>query len=250
MKFPPSSRRPAVVIEVGGETPEVELAARRLAEYPGRDIFLVPPLVDLPDDDPLWQTLRDRAVPIVVCSGFHERAVRALLASRWSRGADSALPPDLSVIRLTDHRGRDAAAIAAAIAEAAPGAPGSQSVLFDRSRPAPPPRWYPIIDPERCVRCGQCWQFCIFGVYERKHNGTVLVVQPDACKPGCPACARICPVQAVIFPRCPDDPIVAGAEPPAAPESFSAGDAPAPPPSCPTTDALDDLIRRLDELDT
>ena len=72
-----------------------------------------------------------------------------------------------------------------------------------------PPRqpWYPVIDRERCVNCGQCRQYCLFGVYTTRATGTVEVAQPLRCKPGCPACARLCPRQAIIFPFCPDPPI-------------------------------------------
>lgn len=60
--------------------------------------------------------------------------------------------------------------------------------------------WYPIIDEERCIHCGQCANFCLFGVYEYA-NQKVKVVYPQGCKNNCPACARICPHTAIIFPK-------------------------------------------------
>jgi ferredoxin len=30
---------------------------------------------------------------------------------------------------------------------------------------------------------------------------TILVEQPDNCRKGCPACSRVCPQQAIIFPQ-------------------------------------------------
>ena len=62
------------------------------------------------------------------------------------------------------------------------------------------PAWYPVIDYSRCTQCGQCADFCLFGVY-KKDNGTVEVTNPEACKINCPACARICPQVAIIFPK-------------------------------------------------
>lgn len=62
------------------------------------------------------------------------------------------------------------------------------------------PSWYPIIDYTRCSACGQCSDFCLFGVYE-KVDGAVNVVNPKGCKYNCPACARICPETAIIFPK-------------------------------------------------
>lgn len=62
------------------------------------------------------------------------------------------------------------------------------------------PSWYPVIDYDRCSACGQCSDFCLFGVYE-KIDGAVKVINPKGCKNNCPACARICPETAIIFPK-------------------------------------------------
>jgi NAD-dependent dihydropyrimidine dehydrogenase PreA subunit len=73
-------------------------------------------------------------------------------------------------------------------------------------------RWYPVVDYSRCRRCLQCLNFCLFGVYGLDKDGTLRVAHPDACRDGCPACARLCPTGAIIFPMCPD-PLIAGAMP-------------------------------------
>jgi ferredoxin len=62
------------------------------------------------------------------------------------------------------------------------------------------PAWYPIIDESRCTSCGQCANFCLFGVYEI-NDIKVHVINPHGCKNNCPACARICPQTAIIFPK-------------------------------------------------
>ncbi|MDD3469649.1 MAG: hypothetical protein PHE53_06670 [Thermoguttaceae bacterium] len=74
---------------------------------------------------------------------------------------------------------------------------------------APKQRWYPIVDKTRCAGCMECVNFCLFGVYETGTDGTPKVIQPDACRPGCPACARVCPNQAIFFPYY-DDPMISG----------------------------------------
>lgn len=62
------------------------------------------------------------------------------------------------------------------------------------------PSWYPLIDYSRCTACMQCADFCLFGVYS-KTEGRVEVTNPKGCKNNCPACARICPSTAIIFPK-------------------------------------------------
>jgi Pyruvate/2-oxoacid:ferredoxin oxidoreductase delta subunit len=66
--------------------------------------------------------------------------------------------------------------------------------------------WFPVIDRARCTNCRQCLEFCLFGVYVVE-NGRVDVRQPQNCKPHCPACARICPHAAIIFPKHDEAPI-------------------------------------------
>jgi len=67
--------------------------------------------------------------------------------------------------------------------------------------------WYPVIDYDLCTNCGQCMDFCLFGVYERMADKSIKVVKPENCKDNCPACARICPHVAIIFPKLKEKPI-------------------------------------------
>lgn len=62
-------------------------------------------------------------------------------------------------------------------------------------------RWYPVIDYSRCTNCLECIDFCLFGVYGVDRVETILVEQPDNCRKGCPACSRVCPENAIIFPQ-------------------------------------------------
>ncbi len=62
-------------------------------------------------------------------------------------------------------------------------------------------RWYPVIDMSRCTNCMECIDFCLFGVYGVDQADTILVEQPDNCRKGCPACSRVCPENAIIFPQ-------------------------------------------------
>ncbi len=88
------------------------------------------------------------------------------------------------------------------LAEAAP-----QVVRIEES---PERRWYPVIDYSRCTNCMECIDFCLFGVYGVDKVETILVEQPDNCRKGCPACSRVCPENAIIFPQH-KTPTIAGA---------------------------------------
>lgn len=72
-------------------------------------------------------------------------------------------------------------------------------------------RWYPVIDYDRCTNCMECIDFCLFGVYGLDEYDRILVEQQDNCKKGCPACSRVCPENAIIFPEY-KTPAIAGAE--------------------------------------
>ena len=74
----------------------------------------------------------------------------------------------------------------------------------------PSRRWYPVIDYSRCTNCMECIDFCLFGVYGVDKAETILVEQPDNCRKGCPACSRVCPENAIIFPQH-KTPAIAGA---------------------------------------
>jgi NAD-dependent dihydropyrimidine dehydrogenase PreA subunit len=75
---------------------------------------------------------------------------------------------------------------------------------------APERRWYPVIDYSRCTNCMECIDFCLFGVYGVDNLDRILVEHQDNCKRGCPACSRVCPEHAIIFPDY-KTPAIAGA---------------------------------------
>ena len=83
--------------------------------------------------------------------------------------------------------------------------------------------WFPVIDYDRCSNCGQCASFCVFGVYRVTPEERVEVLEPANCKNNCPACARMCPSNAIIFAKCSEVPIN-GAEPPAVAETSSSSE--------------------------
>ncbi len=61
--------------------------------------------------------------------------------------------------------------------------------------------WFPVIDYDRCTNCMQCLSFCLFGVYDVDAEKQIDVKHPERCKTLCPACSRVCPEVAILFPK-------------------------------------------------
>ncbi len=97
---------------------------------------------------------------------------------------------------------------------------GNKSPTINGASPIPFPkeemlkipgrRWYPVIDYSRCTNCMECLDFCLFGVYGVDSLERIYVDNQDSCKKGCPACSRVCPEQAIMFPDY-KSPAIAGA---------------------------------------
>ena len=75
------------------------------------------------------------------------------------------------------------------------------------SRPGEWTPWFPVIDFDRCTNCMQCLSFCLFDVYGVDENGTIEVRNEEKCKTNCPACSRVCPEVAILFPKYKKGPI-------------------------------------------
>src|SRR5262245_15451520 len=61
--------------------------------------------------------------------------------------------------------------------------------------------WFPVIDYRRCTNCMQCLSFCLFDVYGVSADNRIQVRNQDNCKTDCPACSRVCPEVAIMFPK-------------------------------------------------
>ncbi|NNE92058.1 MAG: ferredoxin family protein, partial [Verrucomicrobiales bacterium] len=61
--------------------------------------------------------------------------------------------------------------------------------------------WFPVIDYDRCTNCMQCLSFCLFDVYGVDDEQQIQVQNNDNCKTNCPACSRVCPEVAIMFPK-------------------------------------------------
>jgi len=70
--------------------------------------------------------------------------------------------------------------------------------------------WFPVIDYSRCTNCMQCLSFCLFDVYAVSPEGKIRVQNQSNCKTDCPACSRVCPEVAILFPKYRQGPIHGG----------------------------------------
>lgn len=72
---------------------------------------------------------------------------------------------------------------------------------LETNRPGKWKPWFPVIDYDRCTNCMQCLSFCLFDVYGVDPSNKIQVQNNDNCKTDCPACSRVCPEVAILFPK-------------------------------------------------
>jgi len=217
--------------------------AAGLENRPGLDVTVMPHLYDLAPNGPAVRLLRSAGGPMIVLAWLYPRAASWVLDANGVRGrlgptpslpeedaGEPAVPdrradlPDRTIwcLDLREHQRPEPylaeveriaeTVLSPAVADrrASPATrhppPATGSRIMDE---ATRPRWYPVVDFCRCTNCMECLNFCLFGVYSLGEEDAVLVEQPDACRNGCPACSRICPEGAIMFPQH-KDPAIAG----------------------------------------
>lgn len=147
--------------------------------------------------DPMLKRIaRSREVRIAAC---YPRAVKWLFAA-----ADAPLPAQgVEILNMRTQPAEEI--IRSLLGRGARVAEGRhRQVAGEQDEPAGRGEWlpwFPVIDYDRCKGCKQCMDFCLFGVYAVEEDGSVRVENPANCKPNCPACARICPEAAIMFPK-------------------------------------------------
>jgi len=217
---------------------EAELALH-LMRQPTVDVVVVPHLYDLRPEHPAVMTMRHATGSFVVLAWLYPRAAHWILdrlgvAGRMgasqtravSSGTERDGPSPVTARRPLPRRTifhvdlRSSLQRDDLIAEiesritacggplvALDAAPAEPVIPRGPAAPAPPinhpttRRWYPVIDYSRCTNCMECIDFCLFGVYGIDAQETILVEQPDNCRKGCPACSRVCPENAIMFPQ-------------------------------------------------
>ncbi|QDT09197.1 ATP-binding protein [Planctomycetes bacterium K23_9] len=220
-------------------------AAEKMA---GVDVIVIPHLYDLPRSSESYQRLAEVEGDIVFVSWIYSRAAHWVLDRNGVQGQsgevmmgdeddDAEEPPapdapeteavdrvvdlyprpDRSIhcldLKLTDKAGpylEEILRIVGLPSDELVSLPviGGKIVQVDETTSR---RWYPVIDFSRCTNCMECVDFCLFGVYGVDGAENILVEQPDNCRKGCPACSRVCPENAIIFPQH-KAPAIAGAQ--------------------------------------
>lgn len=225
--------------------------AETAASFDGVDVLVVPHLYDLPKTSESFQKLAGIESDLIVVSWIYSRAAHWVLDRNGILGQfgevslaaddDEEEEPSVepspddddspAVDRVTDLYPRpdrmihcidlkttddpddylnEIRRIIGVEAEPPKSLPivGGQLVQVDETTSR---RWYPVIDFSRCTNCMECVDFCLFGVYGVDGTESILVEQPDNCRKGCPACSRVCPENAIIFPQH-KAPAIAGAQ--------------------------------------
>jgi len=114
-------------------------------------------------------------------------------------GAFDAPPATEDGVLALDIGDRSTEEICSAVGEAMDGAGDHRA---DDWKP-----WFPVIDYQRCTNCMQCLTFCLFDVYGVDDQKVIQVQNNDNCKTDCPACSRVCPEAAIMFPKYKKSPI-------------------------------------------
>jgi len=180
-------------------------------------VWVFPHLYYITQDSESGQALQNIQQPFSVISSLYPRAAQTVLMQNFRKKPVHTLQHGNHIISdLLVYAGE-----------------GEMREFLD----AVTPRWYPAIDKNVCTKCKQCVEYCLFGVY--RWEDEVKVISPDSCKSGCPACARLCPSRAILFPECTEAAWLAGGEDQIQTSAEQN----------PQIDDLDELIRKLDELE-
>jgi NAD-dependent dihydropyrimidine dehydrogenase PreA subunit len=160
-------------------------------------------LYEGPGSLPIEPEARSRIITALLDKGFAVTSVR-------NRGPVTALPRDFLLVlgrftgdppqfdggvamRFQQIDGMDWTAVVQAAEELHESTGAAKSGVW---KP-----WFPVIDYRRCTNCMQCLSFCLFDVYGVSGDGKIQVRNQDNCKTDCPACSRVCPEVAIMFPK-------------------------------------------------
>lgn len=150
-------------------------------------------------DPKLGEYIEGDSVKIAAC---YPRAVKWLFHA-------AGVPMDEEKVNVLNMREQQAGEVCEGLLGEAPefldAAPAPKEASVKPSEDWKP--WFPVIDFDRCTNCMQCLSFCLFDVYGVSDDKKIQVQNPTKCKTDCPACSRVCPEAAILFPKYKQGPI-------------------------------------------
>jgi Pyruvate/2-oxoacid:ferredoxin oxidoreductase delta subunit len=172
-------------------------------------------------NQPRLQVILQEGVPArPLAPAFRSEAIKTLLENGYAvsvarQAKPSECPAGLALLVLGDFAGQPPVSRDGVIYHDLAGLAGRQvgetAQAARTASGAPQPGawepWFPVIDYERCTNCMQCLSFCLFGVYGVDAENHIEAQAPDNCKVNCPACSRVCPEAAIMFPKYANGPI-------------------------------------------
>ena len=181
------------------------------------DCLLLPHLYHVAESSPLWDLLAQRCEKAVLLCWHapgpaqwllrhHQVAIDGLTILDLGAFPDAVAVVD-AVLRIVPETEEAPAEVARQVQ--------SETLSSGKLEPfheACRTRWYPVLDAFAMRQLPALsaillvWRVCV-----GRPQGSVTVRNPDQCKPGCPACRRICPQSAIMFPLYAKDAAIAGA---------------------------------------
>jgi hypothetical protein len=119
-----------------------------------------------------------------------------VVVGRFAGAAPAVSAGGSATVEVHDCSGRSTAEVVGLVDRARRDLPLNTPGTTDSWKP-----WFPVIDPARCTNCMQCLSFCLFDVYGVDSEHRLRVENPANCKVNCPACSRVCPDVAIMFPK-------------------------------------------------
>jgi Pyruvate/2-oxoacid:ferredoxin oxidoreductase delta subunit len=180
---------------------EVKQAALKALTDSGQAFELVDDLCELSARRDPAMTRMSTTGPVKIAACF-PRAVKWLFHAAGAPLKEE----DTEIVNLRTLNAQDAQA-ALLNRTITPNVPAGKVVREDGPKPALKSEmgtwkpWFPVIDYDRCTNCMQCLSFCLFGVYGVDEEKRIQVQNQDNCKTNCPACSRVCPEAAIMFPK-------------------------------------------------
>ncbi|MGN6387246.1 MAG: hypothetical protein ACTHMT_13510 [Verrucomicrobiota bacterium] len=179
----------------------VKTAALKALTESGQTFELVDDLCEL-------SARRDATMARIASSGAVKIAACFPRAVKWLfHAAGTPLREEQAEVVNLRSLSAEQAEVAVLNPAISPNIPPGKSVREDGPKPALKSEvgswkpWFPVIDYDRCTNCMQCLSFCLFGVYGVDDEKRIQVQNQDNCKTNCPACSRVCPEAAIMFPK-------------------------------------------------